>query len=99
MSWESERDLDPGRPTSPAPPLAPLLAGLVLGLVAMAGTPFVYYWLFMPLFPLALAAVFVLLGIKFTGLRHVAEGLLAATLFGVVFVLVAFAGLGNVLPR
>jgi hypothetical protein len=94
MSWESEHSWDPGVPlASSAPPLVPLLAGFVLGLVAMTATPFVYYWLFMPLFPLVLGGVLTVLGIAFTPLRHVAEGLFAATLFGGVFVLIAFAGL------
>ncbi|SBS79173.1 membrane hypothetical protein [uncultured Mycobacterium sp.] len=94
MSWESEYARDPGwPPASPPPPLAPLLAGFVLGLVVMTATPFVYYWMVMPLLPLVLAGVFALLSIALTPLRHVAEGLFAATLFGVVFVLIAFAGL------
>jgi hypothetical protein len=95
MSWESERSLNPGSP--PAPRLAPLVTGFVLGLLAMTATPFVYYWMFMPAFPLVVAVLFILFGIKFTRLLHVAEGLFAAALFGVLFVAVAFTGLSNLL--
>lgn len=93
MSWKYEHSKDPGVP--PTPGLAPLLAGLVLGLVAMGATPFVYYWLLMPLVPFVLGAVVVLVSLKAKRLWPVAEGLLAATVFGVVFVAVAFAGLSS----
>ncbi len=97
MSWESERARDPG--AQPAPRLAPLVVGFVLGLVATGGTPFVYYWLFAPIFPIMAGIVVVLLAIKFKQLWPVAEGLFAAAFFGVAFVLVAFAGLGTLLSR
>jgi hypothetical protein len=94
MSWESEYALDPGvPPASSSPPLALLLVGFFLGLVAMTATPFVYYWIVMPVLPLVLGAVCMSVGLAFTPLRHVAEGLFAATVFGFVFVIVAFAGL------
>ena len=93
MSWESEYARHPGVPPASSPPLAPLIAGFVLGLVVMTATPFVYYWMVMPLLPLVLAGVFALLSIALAPLRYVAEGLFAATLFGAVFVIVAFAGL------
>jgi hypothetical protein len=97
MSWETDRAPEAVAPS--VPPLVLMVVGFTLGLLAMAGTPFVYYWIVVPVFPLILAGVFALLGTKFTALRQVTEGLLAAALFGVVFVLVAFAGLGTLLSR
>lgn len=95
MSWESEHARDPGWPAAsrPAPGLAPLLTGFVVGLVAMTATPFVYYWLFAPAYAALVGAAVAVVSIKFTRLRPVAEGVFAAVLFGVIFVLVAFAGL------
>ncbi|BBY66260.1 hypothetical protein MHEL_45030 [Mycolicibacterium helvum] len=93
MSWEPEHCRDPGVPRASSAPLAPLLIGFVLGLVAMTATPYVYYWMVMPLLPLVLAGAFALLSVALTPLRYVAEGLFAAVLFGGVFVIIAFAGL------
>lgn len=97
MSWEAEYARDPGPP--PAPRLAPLLTGFVLGLVAAGGTPFVYYWLFAPIFPVMAGAVVLLFSMKFKQLLSVAEGMFAAAVFGFVFVAVAAVGLSNLLSR
>ncbi len=96
MSWETEHARDPGVPLASHPPrLAPLLIGLVLGLAAMTATPFVYYWLFAPVYAIFVGALIALVSIKFKRLLPVAEGVFAAALFGVIFVAVAFAGLSN----
>ncbi|AQT80693.1 hypothetical protein B1R94_17655 [Mycolicibacterium litorale] len=80
----------------PRPTLAPMAAGFLGGLVSMAATPFVYYWLFVPVIPAFVGFVAMLLSIKVRELWPVVEGFFAATLFGILFVAVAFGGLSSI---
>ncbi len=94
MSWHDEyaRNLQ-WSPAPPPPRLAPLVSGFVLGVLAMTITPLIYLWFAVPIIPGFFAVVFVLAGINHNEVRHVGEGFLAATLCGVLFVVVSYTGL------
>ena len=95
MSGEPERSRESG--TRPVPSLAPLSIGLVLGLVSMGVALVLSLWPFAPAFPATLGAIFAVFSLKFRFLRQVVEGLLAATLFGALFLAVVLAGLASCL--
>jgi hypothetical protein len=86
--------LDPGRPRPPGSPW--MLGGLVLGLLALSPAVVLYYWFFAPLVPLVLAAFARILSTRKKSLYPVAEGLVAAAVFGVVAVIIFFAGVATV---
>jgi hypothetical protein len=73
-----------------------MLAGLAIGLLALSPAAVLYYWFFAPLVPLVLAAAVRLFTNGKRPLYSVAEGLVAAALFGVIAVVVFFAGVANI---
>ena len=78
----------------PAPVLVSLSIGLVLGLMSIGVAIFGMLWLFAPAFAAVPGVVLFVFGLKFNRVRPLAEGFLAAALFGVLFVAV-FAALGT----
>lgn len=86
MSREWQNSSYPGPPPAG---LVGLLVGLFLGLFSMSAAPFLYYFVpFAPTIPAFLAALAVIIAIRQRAVMAVAEGLLAATLFGVVLLAV-----------
>ena len=73
-----------------------MLLGVVLGLLALSPGVVLYYWFFAPVVPLALAAVLRIVSTAKTHVYPVAEGALAAALFGVACVVVYFIGIGTI---
>lgn len=65
-----------------------ILLGLAIGLLAMTPGITLYYWLFAPAVPLVLAVFALVLSAKFRHWKSFAEGLFAASVFGLVFVVV-----------
>jgi hypothetical protein len=74
--------LDPGRPRPPGSPW--MLACFAVGLLALSPAVVLYYWFFAPLVPLVLAGLARILSTAKPRLYPVAEGLVAAAVFGVV---------------
>jgi hypothetical protein len=72
-----------------------LLIGYVLGVAAMSPAPLVYFWLFAPVGALIAAGLFGVAKIWSRGAADLALGALAATLFGVVTVVVFLVGTAN----
>jgi hypothetical protein len=69
--------------------------GFVLGLLALSPAAVLYYWLFAPIVPLTLAGMARIFSGRVKLLYSVAEGLVAATLFGIAAVVVFFVGVAN----
>lgn len=88
-----QRDTTTG-PASRAEPRL-LFIGYVLGVAAMSPAPLVYFWLFAPAGALIAAGLFGVAAIWSRGAADLALGALAATLFGVVTVVVFLVGTAN----
>lgn len=73
-----------------------MVLGFGLGLLALSPAVVLYYWFFAPIVPLLLAGLARVCGGRTKPLYPIAEGLVAAALFGVVAVLVFFAGVAAV---
>ena len=71
------------------------LIGFGLGLLALSPGSVLYYWFFAPIVPLVLAGIIRIFG-RSPRLRAVAEGALAAAIFGVAAVIVFLVGVGTV---
>jgi len=69
------------------------LVGFGLGLLALSPGSVLYYWFFAPLVPLVLAGLIRIFG-RNARMRAIAEGALAAAIFGVAAVIVFLAGVG-----
>jgi hypothetical protein len=96
VSWESESkaDLAPIPAADGYQPHARwMLAGYLVGLLAMSPPLLLYYWIFAPLGPLLVAGVCVLAGTALHRFHAMATGAAVATVFCVVTVLVFFLGL------
>lgn len=76
-----------------------MLVGFAVGVLSACSYIFLYYWLFAPLGPLLVGAVFAVVSpVSRTHRRrvlHLGEGALAASLFAVVFVIAAAIVLSN----
>lgn len=73
-----------------------MIVGFGLGLLALSPAVVLYYWFFAPIVPLLLAGIARVLSSSRKPLYPIAEGLVAAALFGVVAVIVFFAGVATV---
>lgn len=97
MSWELEHLKRRGWNHRAGSPVA--LCGFILGLTAMSTSVFIYFWLLAWIAPLILVVLFVigsLFARKYAEqLTYLADGALAATLFGIVFAVVGAIGLAN----
>jgi hypothetical protein len=97
MSWELEHLKRRGWNHRAGSPVA--IFGFVLGLLAMSTTVGLYFWLLAWIAPLVLVVLFVIASLfasKYSErLRYLADGSLAATLFGVVFAVVGAIALAN----
>jgi hypothetical protein len=71
------------------------LVGFGLGLLALSPGSVLYYWFFAPVIPLVLAGIIRLFG-RSPRMRAVADGALAAAVFGVAAVIIFLAGVGTV---
>ena len=85
--------LDPGRPRPPGSPL--MLLGFALGLLALSPGAVLYYWFFAPIVPVILAGVLRIVATWKMRVYPVAEGALAAALFGVAAVVAFSSGIGT----
>jgi hypothetical protein len=97
MSWELEHLKRRGWNHRAGSPVA--LVGFVLGLLAMSTTVGIYFWLLAWFAPLILVALFVIASLlvrKYSErLTYLADGALAATVFGLVFAVAGIIAVAN----
>jgi hypothetical protein len=72
-----------------------MLVGFAIGLLALSPGVVLYYWFLAPVVPLILAALARILSNRNKSLYAVAEGLVAAALFGIAAVVVFFVGIAT----
>lgn len=97
MSWELEHLKQRRWNHRAGSPVA--LIGFAVGLMAMSTSVFIYFWLLAWIAPLILVALFVIASL-FAGkhsqrLVYLADGALAATVFGLVFAVAGAIALAN----
>jgi hypothetical protein len=73
-----------------------MVLGFALGLLALSPDVVLYYWFFAPIVPLLLAGLVRIFSGRSKPLYPIAEGFVAAALFGVIAVIVFFAGVATV---
>lgn len=97
VSWEEELTKRQGFNRRAGSPVA--LIGFTLGLLAMSTGAFLYFWLLAAIAPFTLTAVFAIASL-FAGkyserIAQLADGALAATVFGLVFGVVGAIAIAN----
>lgn len=63
-----------------------MLAGYLIGVIAMSPVPLAYYWMFAPAGALAVTVIFAVAAIWSPTYANLARGALAAALFGITAV-------------